>query len=172
MNNTTLTEVDRDKESRFIRGITDKREKTKEQASTSQATKTLRPLTRKQEAFVKELVNNPKQSATQAVKKVYDVSTENSASQIATDNLRKPQIMAELAKYSNTAEYNLIKLANKTTDYALEGGREGAMYASVAEKTNNSILDRLHGKATTKIEQRSIGMVITVDLSGQEEETE
>lgn len=130
----------------------------------------LKPLTSKQQEFVRQLVNNPKASATQAVKQAYGKPgkpvTELSARNIASTNLTKPNIKHALSQYQTTAEYNLIKLANSSTEYALEGGRDGASYASVSNSVNNSILDRLLGKATSRVEQTSTSVTINVDLTG------
>lgn len=123
-------------------------------------------LTPKENRFVQFMVANPKRPFSDAAEAVYNVSNRNSANNLASHMRAKPHIIAELAKYSSTAEANLIKLANATTEFALEGGRDGAAYASVAEKTNNSVLDRLHGKATTKIEQTTQAVVLNIDLTG------
>lgn len=128
--------------------------------------KTLKPLTSKQKAFISHLVNNPRDSATKAVKATYNTTTDNSASVQAHDNLSNPKIIAELSKYQSKAEYNLQLLADTTTEYALQGGRDGASYAAVATSVNNSILDRLLGKATTRIEQQSTSVNISIDLTG------
>lgn len=123
-------------------------------------------LTTKENRFVFEVVNNPKQSFTESAMRSYNTTSRVSAANIAQNLRKKPHIMAELAKYSSNAEANLIKLANVSTEYAMEGGRDGAAYASVAEKTNNSILDRLHGKSTQKVESTSVAVQLNVDLSG------
>lgn len=122
-------------------------------------------LTVKENMFVKHVVENPKDNYTDAAVSSYNASTRAVAAVIATQLRRKPQVMAELAKYTSTAEANLVKLANATTDYALEGGKDGAAYAGVAERVNNSILDRIHGKATQKIEQTGLAVTLNVDLS-------
>lgn len=137
-----------------------------EQVFTGDNIKPLKPLTRKQAAFVKHLVDNPKASATQAVKATYNVTTDNSASQVATENLRKPQILAELAKHSGTAEFTLIEVMNYSKEHGRTGTKEGASYAAVAASTANSLLDRIHGKATQRIEQRTEAVVINIDLTG------
>jgi hypothetical protein len=130
----------------------------------------LKPLTKKQRAFVEHIANNPKASATQAVKATYGREdkpvTELSARNIASENLTKPNIKHALAQYENTAEYNLITLANKSTEYAMQGGKDGASYAAVSERVNNSILDRLRGKAKQQIDVTSKSVIITVDLTG------
>lgn len=130
----------------------------------------LKPLTRKQAAFVKHLVDNPKASATAAVQATYGRNDKpvdrNTAANIASTNLSKPNILNELAKHSSNAEYTLIELMEVSKEYAKEGGRDGASYASVAVQTANSILDRVHGKATQRIEQQSTAVVIQIDLTG------
>jgi hypothetical protein len=131
---------------------------------------TLKPLTRKQEAFVKHLVDNPKSSATQAALATYGKegkpTTIGTAQQIAHDNLSKPNIVQELQKYMSKAEYNLMILADKTTEYALLGGKDGASYAGVAERVNNSILDRLVGKAVQRQEVTTKAVTLNIDLTG------
>lgn len=122
-------------------------------------------LTRKENMFIKHIVNNPKDSATEAAMQSYKTDNRLNAANIAVQLQKKPKIMAELAKYSTDAEGNLVKLAKATTDFALEGGKEGAAYAGVAERVNNSILDRLHGKATQRVEANSIAVTLNVDLS-------
>ena len=122
-------------------------------------------LTRKQNNFVHYLVNHPKESFTEAAVQSYDTKSRINAKNIAFELSKKPAIIAELAKYSTTAETNLIKLANATTDFAMEGGKDGAAYAGVAERVNNSILDRLHGKSTQKVEQTSLAISLNIDLS-------
>jgi hypothetical protein len=123
-------------------------------------------LTKKENNFVKYLVEHPKDSNTSAAVASYDTKNRLVAATIAKEVLQRPRVIAELAKYSSTAESNLIKLANVSTDYAMDGGKDGASYASVAEKVNNSILDRLHGKATIKTENATIAVTLNIDLAG------
>lgn len=130
----------------------------------SEYVKPLRPLTRKQKAFVAELINNPKQSATSAAKKTYDVTTELSARQQAHDNLTKPNVLAELAKYSGTAELTLVEVMN----ISKERMRDSTLARSVdwavnARQTADSLLDRVHGKSTQRTE--SVSTTVTLSLS-------
>ena len=60
-------------------------------------------LTRKQKAFADKLLEDPKISATQAVKETYNVSTNHSAEVIANENLSKPEIMRYLQENAITA---------------------------------------------------------------------
>lgn len=122
-------------------------------------------LTRKENAFIKYTVENPKQTATEAAIQSYNTDSRRDAANIAAQLMKKPKILAELSKYSTDAEYNLVKLAKATTEYALEGGRDGAAYAAVSERVNNGILDRLHGKATQRVEASSLAVTLNIDLT-------
>ena len=90
-----------------------KQDKTKDNSIISPTKiKNNRPLTRKQQAFVRYLIENPKASATQAVINTYDKTTYATAGQIASENLRKPQVVSELAKYNNLVENTLLNTVN------------------------------------------------------------
>lgn len=139
---------------------------------TTSFVKPLRPLTRKQEAFVRKLVDNPKISTTQAVRETYNVTTDNSASQIATDNLRKPQVLAALAKYSGNAELAVIeamKAERKEWKFNPESKQIEYLGSepdhAIRLRAADSLLDRVHGKATQRIEQQSTSVNISVDLT-------
>lgn len=137
-------------------------------ATATPATKPLRPLTRKQKAFVQHIVNNPKQSATQAVLATYNVDNPKTAGVVAHENLNKPSIMAELAKYDETAQATLVEVMQYSKDYGRtnSGAKEqGASYASVAARIADSLLDRLHGKATQRIEATSTAVTLNIDLT-------
>lgn len=155
---------------RQITTVNDKKARhTGEQATPNTADgqhKPLKALTRKQRAFVEHIANNPKDSATEAVAQTYDVKTRHTAEQIAHENMRKPEIMAELSKYLSKAEYNLMVLADKTTEYALLGGKDGASYAGVSERVNNSIIDRLKGKAIVRQQIETRAVTLNIDLTG------
>ena len=97
---------------------------------------------------------------------VYNAKSRAVAANLASHLLKRPKVQAELSKYSNAAEVNLVTLAEVSTKYAKDGGRDGAAYAAVSERVNNSILDRVHGKATQRIEATSMAVNINVDLSG------
>jgi hypothetical protein len=128
-----------------------------------------KPLTNKQKAFVQELVKNPKQSATQAAIKTYGngetTITEGTAQQIAHDNLMKPNIQMELAKYSNDAELTVFNLMKQSERYADNPDKEGAAHASVALSAAKDILDRVHGKAMQRTEVTTTGVTLTIDLT-------
>lgn len=109
-------------------------------------------LTIKQSNFVAELLKDKKISATQAVRNTYNVESINGASQIATDNLRNPKILQHLQANSVRAESVIVDL--------LEDKKSEVRLASAKD-----ILDRVHGKATQRIEQTTTGVTLTIDLT-------
>lgn len=127
-------------------------------------------LTRKQLAFVSKLVNNPKMSATQVVKEVYGTPdkpvTELSARNIASENLTKPNIMAELAKYDNTAQITIVEVMNKSKDMMNNDLPRSVDWANTARQTADSILDRIHGKAAQTVHTTSVSLTFGMDLTG------
>lgn len=136
----------------------------------SQPTKPLAPLTRKQAAFVRHLIENPKASATRAVKATYGKPdkpvTELAARSIAHENIMKPNIQLELAKHSATAELAMLEVLNYSKEYGRDSeNRNGASYASVAVSVAKDILDRVHGKATQRVETTSTAVVLNIDLT-------
>lgn len=122
-----------------------------------------RPLTPKQKAFVQELIDNPKQSATQAVLKTYGKPgkppTYLSAGQIATDNLRKPQIITKLAQYNDMVESTLLQTVQEWGQHDKPRQRE------IAQNAAMYIHDKVHGKATQRVETRSEAVTISIDLT-------
>jgi hypothetical protein len=115
-------------------------------------------LTRKQQAFVKGMLDNPKASATEIASRVYDVNNRNTARVIATENLAKPAIQSELAKHSEEIE-ELI--ARKTRELGnsdkLDAVKEGLLNARWMH-------DKVHGKATQKVvtENSSVSIVVSM----------
>ena len=124
--------------------------------------KPMRPLTRKQQAFVKELVTNPKQSAVQAALKTYGKPDKElsyfTANDIASTNLQNPSIQLELAKYSNNAESVISGyLALKDSDNI---GDKRLAYDSATQ-----ILDRVHGKPQQTVSVNTSTVTVSIDLS-------
>lgn len=130
--------------------------------------KPLRPLTTKQRLFVQELINNPKQSATEAVKKVYKVkdSESSTARTMASENLAKPNIKLELAKYQNNAELAIIEVLEQSKKKMYEDSKEAVQWAVNTRQTADSILDRVLGKATQRVESTSTAVTLNIDLTG------
>lgn len=123
-------------------------------------------LTRKQKAFADELLQNPKRSATQAVMNTYDVQKRRTAEVIASENLRKPEIMKYLHDNAGEAESTVITVMNYSKELGRTGDKSGAAYASVALASAKEILDRVHGKATQRTEVTSKKVSVHIDLTG------
>jgi len=130
---------------------------------TTKSIKNNKPLTRKQRAFVEELVNNPKQSATQAVLKTYNTTDYHTAGDIAHTNLKKPEIVTELAKYNNMVENSIITTINRYKD--------SDQLEEVKEAMQNArwVHDKVHGKATQKLETTSKVLTLNIDLTSTED---
>lgn len=127
-------------------------------------------LTRKQEAFVRFLINNPKASATEAASQTYDVKSRVVAATVANENLRKPQIMAVLEKHDLIAQKALAE-GLKATRGIYQNGQMVAEEVDhqVRLRAADSILDRLHGKATQKVEQHSTTVNLNLSLKDMTE---
>ena len=109
-------------------------------------------LTRKQKAFADFLKNNPKASATEAAAQTYNVSTRKSAEVIASENLGKPEIQAYLAKADDHSQMVILQsMYSKDERLAFDAARD--------------VQDRLHGKATQRVEQHSTSVNLNLSLS-------
>jgi hypothetical protein len=129
-------------------------------------TRTGHNLTPKQKAFADAILDNPTITGAQAVIQAgYDVTTENSARVLASENLTKHNIQLYLANHLEEAERVMIELMRLSKDYATDGGKEGAAYATVALNASKDIQDRIKGKAVQQIEQRSTKLVISIDMT-------
>lgn len=118
-----------------------------------------KPLTRKQEAFVQELLSDKKISATEAVRRTYNATTNHSAEVIAHENLRKPEIVSRLGQASDLVESALVNTVKEwsTSDKVNE--------RSLAMDSAKFIHDKVHGKATQKIEQTSSVVRISINMN-------
>lgn len=122
-------------------------------------------LTRKQQAFVQQLVDNPKISATEAAARAYNVGTRKVASTVAAENMAKPSVIQWLEDHAKQAENTVTEIMTYALDEGKRGGHVGAAYAGVGLSAANSVLDRVHGKATQRVEMQTKAVVITIDLS-------
>lgn len=121
---------------------------------------TLPKLTRKQQHFVDLLLSDKKISATESARRSYNTTTSNSASLIASENLRKPQIISYLAKHSNTVEQVLINTMTEWQDHEKPRQRE------IAIDVAKYVHDKIHGKAKQITEVQSSGVTLNIDLTG------
>jgi phage terminase small subunit len=109
-------------------------------------------LTRKQKAFADELLSNPKLSATKAALRTYNTVDRSTASVIATENLAKPSIQIYMDEHVDRAKNRIVTL--------VESDRE-----EIALNASKDILDRVHGKATQKIESTSTSVNLNLSLT-------
>ncbi len=126
-------------------------------------------MTGKQKAFADQVLANPTKPKKKIIMDVYDVTIERAAEVMASENLRKPAIMAYLDKHAVVAEETLYDIMQDSRSKSKTFSKEGAAYAGVAVTAAKDILDRIHGKATQRIESRSESVIIGIDLSGYAE---
>lgn len=117
-------------------------------------------LTRKQKAFADELIANPKQSATKSAQNTYNLKDSKVAAVVASENLRKPNIVAYLEQFDNFAQETIIDVAQNSRTL-----KDEPAHANIALQASKDILDRLHGKATQRTESTSTVVTLGLNLS-------
>ena len=117
-------------------------------------------LTRKQQAFVDYLTNNPKSSGTQAVLATYNTTDPVVAASISYENLRKPQIMVCLASYSDLCEETILQVIR---DW---GNSSNTRRREIATRNAQWVHNQVYGLATTRIETQPTLTKISINLSG------
>lgn len=127
----------------------------------------LKPLTRKQKLFVQHIIDNPKSSGKAAAIAAYNTTTEKSAEVIASENLRKPEIMAFLDEHARLAKETVLDVIETSRRHMNSGTKDGAAYAAVALNGGKDILDRVYGKAKQSLEVNSTSITLSIDLSGR-----
>ena len=156
-NNTKLSTVNKstDEPSRFINrqlkaSIKNKKEHTHEiREKKTVLTVNAEPvrLTPKQKAFADYMLENPKASATEAVKHAYNITNPDSstARSIATENQAKPSIQAYLNEH--------LELARKTNLEIMKNAskkKDNVRFQELAHSVAESIYDRAIGKPVTR----------------------
>ncbi len=111
-------------------------------------------LTKKQDKFVKEYLDTG--NGTQAALKAYDTKNENTASSIAWENLRKPEIQVAIQDSAKTAQAVILQLA------------QSAENESVRLNASKDILDRAGFKPVDKSEVKA--EVTDSSLTSEEKE--
>jgi phage terminase small subunit len=119
-------------------------------------------LTKKQKAFADKLIANPKMSATVAALETYGKpdkpTTYGTAGTIATQNLKEPKVLKYLNKHLDKAEITVLDVMQNSSQL-----KDEPAHAAIALKAADSVIDRLMGKATQRIEQQT--NVVTLSLS-------
>lgn len=124
-------------------------------------TKALPKLTRKQAVFVRELIDNPKQSNTKAAMVAYNTN-QKIARTIAAENMAKPSIRSHLENAVELVEDTLITTVR---DW---GRSDNTRRREISQNAAMWIHDKVHGKATQRIESQSTSINLTIDLSGDD----
>lgn len=122
-------------------------------------------LTRKELEVIKTYVNNPKLSKTDAYKAVFNSSTSKQSSlhSQASQLFRKPTVQSSLANYTALIEETLI---GTVEDW---GRHEKPRQREIAIDTAKFVHDKIHGRATQRIEQQSTGITFKIDLTSSDD---
>ena len=83
----------------------------------------------------------------------------------ASRTLSKPSVRLEMAKYSSKAESVLFEVLDLSAKEMRVAERDRVQWANVAKGTADSMLDRIHGKATQRTEVKTEAVVLNIDLS-------
>lgn len=121
-------------------------------------------ITKKQVLYVKGVIQG--KTKRQAALDAYDTTNPSSASRLALIAEKNPVVLDYLRKHQEEMEQTVLDVVRDAKDKAIEGTTSaGAMYARVAIDGSNSILDRVHGKATQNVNMNVQAVNLNVDLS-------
>lgn len=109
-------------------------------------------LTRKQKAFANHLLNNPKDSGTEAASQTYDVANRKSAEVIASENLRNPAIQFYLEEHVDKAKLRIVELIDDDK-------------SEIQLRASESVLNRALGMPTQRQEVHSTSVNLSLDLA-------
>lgn len=79
--------------------------------------------------------------------------------------IKRPDVMAVLARHSEKAQENLVEIAEYSKNLGKTGDKAGAAYAAVAVSANDKILDRIHGKARQQVDITTKAVTLNIDLT-------
>ena len=115
-------------------------------------------LTPKQQNFVDTLLQDPKKSPTQAAYETYNAKSRHVARQIARENLLKPAIVEYLAQYDKEAQQTIVEVMLHARQQ-----KSSPTYQRLAKDSAVEILDRIHGKATAKVETKGLNLNLDIE---------
>jgi len=114
-------------------------------------------LTPKQDKFLKRYIETG--NGTQAALEVYNTVSENTAAQIASENLRKPSILEKFREAQGIAHSTIVALAT------------GAENEAVRLNAAKDIIDRTEGKAIQRTDVTTGGdKIVTQTFTSEEKE--
>ena len=121
-------------------------------------------LTKKQKAFADKLIANPKMSATQAALQVYGKpnkpTTYHTAGDIASSNLKKPELLKYLNKHIETAEIVILDVMQNSSKL-----KDEPQHANIALAASKQVLDRTLGLPVARHENLTTSVNLNLDLS-------
>jgi hypothetical protein len=120
-------------------------------------------LTRKEQAFVEYLANNPKASATEAALHAYNTSSRSVAAAIGYENLRKPHIQAYMQSINELLEETLLQAI---LDW---GQSQNTREREIAVKTAMYVHTHLHGRAAVMVDPQ-ISNIVHVEINLADDE--
>lgn len=122
-----------------------------------------RPLTYKQKEFIKEVLDNPKRSLTKSAQIAYSRGDKEIkptvAAQIAYENMNNPKIVSKLAQYSDMVESALLGTVQEWS------ASDKVSERALAMDSAKFIHDKVHGRATQRVETRSEAVTISIDMT-------
>lgn len=113
-----------------------------------------RKLTRRMKALADLLIDKPELSNTEAYMRTYKNKSRAGAKVNASHALSNPNMLAYMEAADRGAQEKIVSLSRQGKDNRL------------AFDASRDILDRLHGKATQRIDKQSTGVTVNIDLSG------
>lgn len=119
----------------------------------------IRRLTPRQLEFVKQLTENNKITHTEAAKRAYGHTDNNVAAATASRTLRSVNVQSALSQYNDLAEATIVGTMQDWGKSQNTRRRELAMNAAMYTH------DKTHGKATQRVEQQSVSVDISIDLT-------
>jgi len=117
-------------------------------------------LSHNRKLFVKELIDNPKITPSEAARRSHNLVSARSAAAVANRNMKDPKVLMALGKHSELFESVIVGTARDWSKSDMPRKREIALNAAMFGH------DKVHGKATVKVEQQVSVVKIAIDLSG------
>jgi len=121
-------------------------------------------LTPKRKAFIQARIDNPKEPISTSVKKAgFNVKNTYSASTLGRNLMQNKNVQMALAEHNELFESAIVGTVKDWKDSEVPRKREIALNAAMFGH------DKVHGKATTRIESHSEVVKIAIDLTGSGE---
>lgn len=123
---------------------------------------TSKRLTRKQKKFADYLLKNPKSTPKEAAVEAYNQTTDHTYEVIASENMSKPEILSYLNEHDLEAQNTVISVMMNARKK-----KKHPQFQKLALDSANTILDRVHGKATQRLEANSTVVNLNIEANEQ-----